>query len=551
MSTARVRSSLQGCAVAVLGTAAIVLVWLALPGEWGGRVPFSLFLLTVVGAAIVGGFWPGMLAMALGAMASCYFGEPRFEWALRHQADWAQLAVFLTTGPLTAFVCDRLRRALAASRAAEAALARSKREEASTLERQVAERTAELAALLLERTRLVDSERTARGEAERAARIRDEFLANVSHELRTPLNAIVGWSALMRKGVLDADTTVKAIEVIARNAEAQTALVEDLLDISRIGAGKLGCEMRPVSLSALVDGVVDAQRPVATTKGVELARAQDDGVCVVRGDPVRLEQITSNLLSNAIKFTPGGGRVVVGCRRAGSHAELIVRDTGAGIAADFLPYVFDRFRQADASVTRRYRGLGLGLSLVKFLVEQHGGVVRAESEGEGRGATFTVTIPIAAVSTDSRGPSPIEAGAPLAGVKALIVDDDEDARAVIRRILEDGHAEVSVATSGAEALDLLPRVRPDVLVSDVGMPDLDGYQLIRAVRALGREQGGATAAVALTAFAQPEDRDHALAVGYQIHLAKPVDRRELLQAVASLTRGAAAALPDPGAAPRR
>jgi CheY-like chemotaxis protein/anti-sigma regulatory factor (Ser/Thr protein kinase) len=261
----------------------------------------------------------------------------------------------------------------------------------------------------------------------------------------------------------------------------------------------------------------------------------DVTACQVQGDPGRLEQIVSNLVSNAVKFTPKGGRVEVDCRRNGSRMEIVVHDNGKGIAPEFLPHVFDRFSQADASLTRQHRGLGLGLTLVKFLVEQHGGTIHAESEGEGRGATFTVSLPMAAVRQPEGTPaSPIDACGSLQGAKVLVVDDEEDARLLVRRILEDCEAEVAVAASTAEALAKLDEARPDVMICDIGMPELDGYDLIRAVRARSRDRGGATPAVALTAFARPEDRLRALRAGFQMHLAKPVDQAELIVAVANL-----------------
>jgi len=397
-----------------------------------------------------------------------------------------------------------------------------------------------------EREQLLESERAARTEAERATRLRDEFVATVSHELRTPLNAILGWTGMLRRSKLDAAASAKALEVVERNAQAQAELVEDLLDISRIGSGKLRLDVRPVNFAAVLENVIASHLPSAQAKGVRIDRVLDAAGCTIRGDPGRLEQIASNLLSNAVKFTPRGGHVSVSCQRRGSRAELTVRDTGKGIAADFVPHLFERFRQAEASLTRHHRGLGLGLSLVKFLVEQHGGDIRAESEGEGRGSTFTVTLPIAAVGQAEEKASPIDACGSLAGIRALVIDDEEDARTLIRRILEDCEVSVTAVGSAVEALEQLPQVRPDVLISDIGMPELDGYHLIRAVRALPVDRGGATPAVALTAFARPEDRLRALRAGYQMHLAKPVDQSELLVVVASLAGRLVAPL-EPGA----
>jgi PAS domain S-box-containing protein len=387
-----------------------------------------------------------------------------------------------------------------------------------------------------ERERMIRSERAARTDAERAARLRDEFVATVSHELRTPLNAILGWTALLRSGKLDDATSKKAIEVVERNARVQAQVVEDLLDVSRIGSGKLRLEPRPVNLAAVVEHVVASHVPAAAAKGVAVEKHLEHGASSVHGDPGRLEQVVTNLLSNAIKFTPAGGRVDVVQRRVGSRIEIVVRDTGNGIDADFLPFVFDRFRQADASPTRQHRGLGLGLALVKFLVEQHGGEIRADSPGEGQGATFTVTLPLLAKHpAPDHAPSPIHACGALGGIRVLVVDDEEDARTLVRHILEDCQAFVATAASTTEALEQLPRIRPDVLICDIGMPELDGYHLIRTVRALPPEQGGKTPAVALTAFARPEDRRSLLRAGYQMHLAKPIDQAEFVIALANLT----------------
>ncbi len=387
-----------------------------------------------------------------------------------------------------------------------------------------------------EREQLLESERAARITAERAAHLRDEFVANASHELRTPLNAILGWTTMLRGGKLDAAATTKALEVVERNARAQAELVEDLLDISRISSGKLRLDVRRVDLAALVENTIASHLPAAEAKGVRLGSSIEPRACPVQGDPGRLEQVVSNLLSNAVKFTPRDGRVEVRLRCEGCRAEIAVRDTGKGITPDFLPHVFDRFRQAEASLTRHHRGLGLGLSLVKYLVEQHGGEVRVESEGDGRGATFTVTLPLAvACHPAGAGPMPMMACEQLAGVKALVVDDEEDARSLMSRILHDCHVEVASAASVPEALAALASFHPDVLISDIGMPELDGYHLIRAVRALPAEQGGATPAVAVTAFARPEDRLRALRAGYQMHLTKPIEQSELVVVVANLT----------------
>jgi PAS domain S-box-containing protein len=384
-----------------------------------------------------------------------------------------------------------------------------------------------------EREALLASERAARSEAERAARMRDEFVATVSHELRTPLNAILGWSTILRDGVRDPETLKRALAVIERNARAQAQLVEDLLDMSRILSGKLRFEVKHVDLAGVVENAVATVQPAAEAKGVRLVKGPLETRAAVQGDPSRLEQVVINLLSNAIKFTPKGGAVSVSLGRAGSRAEIAVRDTGQGIDPELLPHVFDRYRQGDSSITRKHAGLGIGLALVKHIAEQHGGEVRAESAGEGKGATFVVSLPVAAARREE-GPTPLDACASLDGVRVLVADDDADARDLVRRVLSDCGAEVTAVGSASEVVQELPRYRPDVLVSDIGMPEMDGYELMCAVRSLPPERGGKTPAVALTAFGRPEDRLRALRVGYQMHLAKPVDQAELLVVVANL-----------------
>jgi PAS domain S-box-containing protein len=386
-----------------------------------------------------------------------------------------------------------------------------------------------------EREQLLASERAARSEAERAARMRDEFVATVSHELRTPLNAILGWSSMLRKGRRDPAMLDKALDVIERNAHAQAQIVEDLLDVSRILSGKLRVDVQRLHLAPVVENAVAAVLPAAEAKGVRVDGELCADAGTVQGDPSRLEQVVINLLTNAVKFTPKGGRVTVVLRRAGDRAEIAVRDTGQGICPDLLPHIFDRYRQGDSSITRKHAGLGLGLALVKHLVEQHGGEVRADSEGEGLGATFLVSLPTdAAQRAGAERASPLDACASLDGVRVLVVDDEEDARDLVRRILEDCGADVVAVGSASEAIEELPRAKYDVLLSDIGMPELDGYHLMRNVRALPPEHGGKTPAVALTAFSRPEDRLRALRVGYQMHLTKPVDQAELIVVVANL-----------------
>ncbi|HEV2864267.1 MAG TPA: PAS domain S-box protein [Pyrinomonadaceae bacterium] len=381
-------------------------------------------------------------------------------------------------------------------------------------------------------------EQAARAEAEQANRLKDEFLATLSHELRTPLTAILGWSRMLADGAMDESQREAAFEAIYRNARAQAQLVEDLLDVSRIITGKLKVEFRPVELAAVVEAAVGVVRPAASAEGIQLQAVFEPDACKVSGDPARLQQVVWNLLSNAVKFTPRGGRVQVRLGRSDSHAEIAVSDTGAGIAPEFLPHVFERFRQADMGTSRRHAGLGLGLAIVRHLVEAHGGSVRAESEGEGRGTTVTVRLPVTEADGAKPSDSIAAASAPappsLAGVKVLAVDDESDARNLLTEVLGRCGAEVLAASSAAEALGLLKTWRPHVLLSDIGMPYGDGYSLIRQVRALPEELGGRTPAAALTAYAAEDDRALALASGFQVHLAKPIEPAELSAVVASL-----------------
>ena len=401
-----------------------------------------------------------------------------------------------------------------------------------------------------EREYLLQSERTARGEAERTSRMKDEFLATLGHELRTPLNAILGWSQVLRR-VDDVNAELgEGLKIIERNARAQAQIIEDLLDMSSIISGKVRLDMRKVDLASVVEASVNAVRPAAETKGIELKVDVDPSNCTVRGDPNRLQQVFWNLLTNAVKFTPKEGRVSVTLGRVSSHLAVSVADTGEGIDAGFLPYVFERFRQADASAARRHGGLGLGLSIVKQLVELHGGCIKAASGGHGKGSTFTVELPVLALESDAAGRNglrqqrtrslsePIDAYAPpanLGGVRVLVVDDEPDARALIERLLQECEATVTTAGSATEAMEHVARSTPDVLLSDIGMPKEDGYSLIRRIRNLSGD-ASRIPAIALTAYARAEDRAKALQAGYQLHLSKPVEPVKLIAMVASLVR---------------
>ena len=404
-------------------------------------------------------------------------------------------------------------------------------------------REAELQAQIEARSRLLSSEKLARSEAERANRLKDEFLATISHELRNPLNAILGWAHMLRLGKLTEPIAERAVETIYRNAKSQAQLVSDLLDVSRIISGKLRLDMRTVDLIFIINAAIDSIRPAAEAKGIRVQTMLDPAAGPISGDADRLQQIVWNLLTNAVKFTPKGGRIQVKVQRINSHVEIDVSDSGVGISKEFLPYVFDRFRQADASITRTHGGLGLGLSIVRQLVDLHGGSVSVQSEGEGKGATFTITLPFVGVVTnqnDAESPTQGEEiisfeGLPsLQGLKILVVDDEADTRELIREVLKECGSEVITSRSAEEALAALQEHKPDILISDLGMPDEDGYSLISKIRALPDERGGQIPAAALTAYARAEDRMRVLRSGFQFHLPKPIDSAELVTVVASL-----------------
>jgi signal transduction histidine kinase len=395
----------------------------------------------------------------------------------------------------------------------------------------------------IERERLLKREQIARMEAEEATRLKDEFLATVSHELRTPLNAITGWVHLLRSGKLSPIDMQRGLETIHRNAESQSRLINDLLDVSRIISGKLRLDVQPLALLGLVESAIDTVRPAAEAKGVRLQAVLDPAAGPVAGDPERLQQVIWNLLTNAVKFSNKGGQVQIRLQKIDSHAELSVSDSGAGIAPDFLPYVFHPFQQAEGATTRKHPGLGLGLAIVRHLVELHGGRASAASAGEGKGATFTVILPIVVTTNSASGETDsntvasgrdLAAVPTLSGVRVLLVDDEADAREVLSTMLQQAGAIVLSVPNAADALALLDREAFDVLVSDIGMPGEDGYALIRSVRQRAIDSGGRIPAAALTAYARTEDRLRALAAGFQIHVPKPVQPEELVTVVASL-----------------
>jgi len=419
------------------------------------------------------------------------------------------------------------------------------------------------AAVAMDNARLYETAKKARAEAEKAAaenerlykqaeessRLKEEFLATISHELRTPLSAILGWARMLRMGQLSEENAVKALDTIERNARAQAQLVDDLLDVSRIITGKLRMDVQPADPNSFIDAAVEAVRPAADAKGVRVQKVIDTGPITIPGDPVRLQQVVWNLLSNAIKFTPRGGRVQIRSERVNSHLEIVISDTGQGIAADFLPHVFDRFRQADQKTSRQHGGMGLGLAIVRHLVEMHGGTVRAMSEGEGHGSTFTVMLPISPVyrldpsggrvhpaARDLLPPLEDDCADTLNDLRILVVDDEADTRELLKQGLEYCGAKVHVLGSAAEALEAVMAQVPDVLISDIGMPEIDGYDLIRQIRRLPPDRGGKVPAIALTAYTRTEDRLQSLRAGYDMHVPKPVELAELVAVAATVVR---------------
>jgi PAS domain S-box-containing protein len=395
-----------------------------------------------------------------------------------------------------------------------------------------------------ERAAALVRERDARRHAEEADRLKDEFLATLSHELRTPLTSILGWASMIRNGEVEGSGVPRAIETIERNARSQARLIDDLLDVSRIITGNLRLDLHPLNLAPIVDAALDALRPTADVKDIRLQTHFEPAECLVKGDPNRLRQVIWNLLSNAIKFTPRGGSVNIDLTCVESSARLTVSDTGEGISPEFLPYVFDRFRQAEASISRKQGGLGLGLAVVRHLVELHGGTISAESEGTGRGSVFTVDLPLGQERRDParaeerkreverrRGRSGVVR---LDGLHVLLVEDDADSRKLLATMLKRYGAKVTATKSAKEALSVFAGELPDVMISDIGMPEHDGYELIRKLRAMPPEKGGRTPAIALTGYASRKDRERALAEGYHQHIAKPIEQAEIIAAIAKL-----------------
>ncbi|MEG4352708.1 ATP-binding protein [Microcoleus sp. LAD1_D3] len=400
---------------------------------------------------------------------------------------------------------------------------------------------AQMASVAVENTRLYEAQQLARTQAESANRIKDEFLAVLSHELRSPLNPILGWTRLLRERKLDEKATDRALATIERNAKLQTQLIEDLLDVSRILQGKLSLNVCPVNLPSIIKAAMETVRLAAEAKSIEIQMRFKPGIGQVSGDSTRLQQVVWNLLSNAVKFTPMGGQIEITLEQIGSEAQIQVSDTGTGISPDFLPHVFEYFRQADSTTTRKFGGLGLGLAIVRQLVELHGGTVAVDSPGEGQGAIFTVRLPLRRESATPKDEAAttnscttVSDTLPLANIRVLIVDDEADSRDFLAFVLEQAGAEVTAAASASAALQILSQSKQDILISDIGMPEMDGYMFMRQVRSLESEQENNIPAIALTAYAGEINQQQALAAGFQRHITKPVAPETLVQEIENM-----------------
>jgi signal transduction histidine kinase/CheY-like chemotaxis protein len=509
--------------VAIVATAVTFTARFLLKSALGNVAPLLMFTLSVMVSAWYGGLGPGLLATVLSLLLGDYF------FIAQSIAERIEEGLFLGIG-ISISILSQSRLSLLA-----------KRQQLLTSERD-ARMAAEGAREAAEDARMAAED--ARRAAEDANRLKDEFLCAVSHELRTPLTAINGWALMLHRGHLDSTQSARALESIVRNAKSQNHIIDDLLDVSRIITGKMRLNFAPLNLGSVIEAAIETISPAAEAKGIRLSAQLDPAADTMSGDAERLQQAVWNLLSNAVKFAPNGGRVEVSLKRADSHVEIVVTDNGQGIKPEFLPYVFEHFRQEDSGTSRRHGGLGLGLAIVRHIVELHGGTARAASEGLGKGATFTVSLPIARRPDAPPDESRDEAagwrltGANLpsvAGARALVVEDDADARELIALILVKGGSEVRTANSAPEALAACDDWRPDILIADIGMPGEDGYTLMKKLRARESERGGHIPAIALTAYARREDRLRALSAGYERHVTKPVEPVELLAVVASLT----------------
>ncbi|WP_151638921.1 MHYT domain-containing protein [Noviherbaspirillum aerium] len=507
-------------AIAIIASAGAL--WIAFklqdntPNAWRLRIGAAV----VMGFAIVGMHYTGMAAASFPLGSVCTAASRGVS-----QDALAVLVIIATVGVLTVALMASIYDARLESGSRNLALSQAKAEE---------------------RQRMLMLEREARSQAERMSEMKDEFLATLSHELRTPLNAILGWAQILQRGVTDEATLRKGLDTIERNAHAQAQLIEDLLDMSKIISGKVRLEMKSIDPVGFIEGAMETVRPAAMAKNIRMEKSLDRDTGPIYGDPNRLQQVMWNLLSNAVKFTPGGGTVRLEMEKHDRGIRIRVSDSGIGISPDFLPYVFDRFRQADASTTRRYGGLGLGLSIARQLVELQGGTIEVASAGENMGTTFTIHLPLIEAQPEplmlmttrdrtNAAPALLDA-VDLSAIKVLVVDDEPDARDLVEHILSRNGASVITAANAFKALALVEDVRPDVIVSDIGMPDMDGYEFMRQVRMLSEARGGNVPALALTAFTRSDDRMRALRAGFNSYMSKPVEPPALLAAVASLNR---------------
>ena len=496
--------------VAIAVGASGLALWIAFrlrrnaPNVWLPRVGAAV----VMGVAIVGMHYTGMAAASFPLDSVCMAAEG----GVNHDG-LATLVVIATLGVLGFALLASLFDACLAANARVLAIS-----QATSAERQ----------------ELLTRERAARDEAERLSALKDEFLATLSHELRTPLNAVLGWASMLQRGVRDEATLKRGLETIERNARAQGQLIDDLLDMSRIISGNLRLDVQLIEPDKVIEAALGTVHPAAVAKRIDLRVDVARGIGTVLGDPGRLQQVMWNLLSNAVKFTPAGGMVQVLMSREGQEVVIRVADSGIGIDPEFLPHVFDRFRQQDASITRKHGGLGLGLSIVRQLVELHGGTIDVFSAGSHAGSTFTLRLPLAEPEAAAAPAKPVQAPGHggLAGVKVLLVDDAEDTLDVLQQILHQSGATTMAASSAGTALALLERERPDVIVSDIGMPDVDGFELMRRIRRRSAGAGGAIPAIALTAFTRQDDRNRAIQAGFTDYLAKPVEPGSLVDHIA-------------------
>jgi NO-binding membrane sensor protein with MHYT domain/CheY-like chemotaxis protein/two-component sensor histidine kinase len=514
--------ALFAASVAIAIVASAGALWMAfrlrenMPHVWALQIGAAVLM----GFAIAGMHYTGMAAASFPLGSVCTAASRGAS-----QNALAVLVIIATVGVLTIALMASIYDARLESGSRHLALSQAKAEE---------------------RQRMLMLEREARNQVERMSELKDEFLATLSHELRTPLNAILGWAQILQRGVRDEATLRKGLDTIERNAHAQAQLIEDLLDMSKIISGKVRLDMKSIDPLGFVEAAMETVRPAAMAKNIRMENSLDTDTGPIYGDPNRLQQVMWNLLSNAVKFTPNGGTVRLQMQKQENDIRILVSDTGIGISPDFLPYVFDRFRQADASTTRRYGGLGLGLSIARQLVEMQGGSIEVASPGENMGTTFTIRLPLLDTQTSSllfpadrnrANAAPVQGdAADLSGLSVLLVDDEQDARDLVEHILSQNGASVITAAGAPKALALLEDSRPDVIISDIGMPDVDGYEFMRRVRLLDETRGGTVPALALTAFTRSDDKMRALRAGFTSYMSKPVEPTALLAAVASLNR---------------